>query len=348
MKKLNRQPDAYLFFELARLRTLWVNNEEIRNRVENRYKEVKNEFTNRKLRFNFNEHQIDTILRKREEEENKEFICVVTSVEKAKHKVGPLKGENIDNVYEYIISENDKVLGRTFSTQIEANVGDKLVVKRIENRLFGVIGKSVNQKEDNIVKETVDGHEGNWITVNGNHIFVRENEGIDEAFKRIEETKQSKQYLNVAKEKYGITDDYKKAGWILPEGEMLDFSTKDPISGSFKVGTNLYHRNHSDIGQVVGYGGNPVRDFQREGAIRFASYTNNGSVAASIDVSAEYTNKQWFKLKNAVFQNGSSWFAYDIYDGEKLVGSNGVENPMPYEVDKMEQKYKELKIRLGK
>jgi len=153
VKKLNRQPDAYLFFELARLRTLWVNNEEIRNRVENRYKEVKNEFTNRKLRFNFNEHQIDTILRKREEEENKEFICVVTSIEKAKHKVGPLKGENIDNVYEYIISENDKVLGRTFSTQIEANVGDKLVVKRIENRLFGVIGKSVNQKEDNLDSE---------------------------------------------------------------------------------------------------------------------------------------------------------------------------------------------------
>jgi len=77
----------------------------------------------------------------------------VVTVEKAKHKVGPLIGKEIDNVYEYIVDENDKVLGRTIGTQIEANEGDKLIVKRIENRLYGVVGKSVNQKEDNLDSE---------------------------------------------------------------------------------------------------------------------------------------------------------------------------------------------------
>ena len=44
----------------------------------------------------------------------------------------------------------DKVLGRTIGTQIEVNVGEKLIVKKIENRLYGVIGKSTIEKEDNL------------------------------------------------------------------------------------------------------------------------------------------------------------------------------------------------------
>ena len=150
MKKLSRQPDNYLWFEIARLRTLWNNNEDIRGRVENRYKLIKGEFSKRGLRFNLKEHELDTILRKREEEHNRVFTCEVVAVDKAKHKVGPLIGKEIDNVYEYTVSENNKVLGRTTGTQIEVNIGDKLVVKRLENRLYGVISKATIEKEDNL------------------------------------------------------------------------------------------------------------------------------------------------------------------------------------------------------
>jgi len=153
VKKLSRQPDSYLYFEVARLRTLWKNNEDIRDRVENRYKLIKEELSNRGLRFGFKEHKIDKILHEREEQQNKLITCKVVAVEKAKHKVGPLIGKEIDNVYEYIVSENDKVVGRTTGTQIEANIKDELVLKRLENRVYSVISKSVNQKEDNLVSE---------------------------------------------------------------------------------------------------------------------------------------------------------------------------------------------------
>ncbi len=61
----------------------------------------------------------------------------------------------------------------------------------------------------------------------------------------IDEVKQKK-LIDKAKEIFGITESCSRAGYILPNGEMLDFGNPDRINGG-------HYRTHSDIWEVYSH-----------------------------------------------------------------------------------------------
>lgn len=61
----------------------------------------------------------------------------------------------------------------------------------------------------------------------------------------IDEKKQKK-LIDKAKEIFGITDICSRSGYILPDGEMLDFGNPDMKNGG-------HYRTHSDIGEIYSY-----------------------------------------------------------------------------------------------
>lgn len=141
MSEFSRKTLKYIVFEIARLRTLWNNNEGFRDRIEKRYKDAKDEYISRMNLWKFEEHPIDKILEEKYAKSNEEIICKVVDVNEAFHTVGPLKGLPIEDVYDYTISNDDKIIGRTTGTSIEAKVDDQLIVKFISPRVYGVVSK---------------------------------------------------------------------------------------------------------------------------------------------------------------------------------------------------------------
>jgi len=155
-----------------------------------------------------------------------------------------------------------------------------------------------------------------------------------------EKPKFDKDLMNKAKDVFHTTTSFNRAGWILPDGSMLDFS--DFPYGGLGLGRSL---DHSDIVRIAPTATeNPVNWFQQESGMRFAMYANQTEVAVSIDIQGEYSDVQWSKLKDAV-QIGHEFFAYDIYDGDKLLKSNGIEKSSVSDVDEMRRIYLLLKTR---
>lgn len=85
----------------------------------------------------------------------------------------------------------------------------------------------------------------------------------------------------IAKEHFGLTHEPREAGYILPSGEMLDFTGRHQATGynKRKPTKEDYLRNkrnldHRDIGQVMKKGGTDAMiKFQaEEGAIRFSKF----------------------------------------------------------------------------
>lgn len=146
MSKLSRKPNSYIWFELARLRTLWYNNEGFRDRIEKRYNNVKGEFYRRNFNWILEEHPIDKIIKEKYTKSTEKEICKVESVESSKHTVGPLKGQTIENIYEYTLSKEDKIVGRTTGTNLLAKEGDELTVLRVTPRVYEVINKKQHSR----------------------------------------------------------------------------------------------------------------------------------------------------------------------------------------------------------
>lgn len=193
-----------------------------------------------------------------------------------------------------------------------------------------------------------DDSEGNWVTINGTHILIKDGETPEQALSR---TIGQRSFHQKAHDTYGSTDDYKKAGWITHDGKMVDFSTSGKIfrsqgiePDSVLTGYGSNHIDHSEIGTVTGNYGDSVRDFQQKGAMRFANYSKDSQdVAVSIDISGDYTNAQWDKVKTAVRDQKANWFAYDIYNGDKMLASDGIDNPSEKDIDNMRLKYNQMK-----
>lgn len=85
----------------------------------------------------------------------------------------------------------------------------------------------------------------------------------------------------MAKEFFGVTQEHREAGYILPSGEMLDFTGRHMATGykNRKPVKDDYLRNtramdHRDIGSVMDKGGNEAMlQFQdEEKAIRFSKF----------------------------------------------------------------------------
>ena len=77
--------------------------------------------------------------------------------------------------------------------------------------------------------------------------------------------------MNKLVETFGLTNNLKEAGYILPDGSLLDFSGKNE-GGQF--GTRA--RDHREIGRATGEGGTEgMIDFILKGAIRFMPETGD-------------------------------------------------------------------------
>jgi hypothetical protein len=106
-----------------------------------------------------------------------------------------------------------------------------------------------------------------------------------------------------AKKHFGTTTDVHKTAWILPSGEMLNFSKER--------GKQLYGETqgrceqtsdeqiaHWEIGKVTGLHGRPaISDFERKGAIRFRKTPGRGMYAEMVK---KPTQQQAKKLVQAI------------------------------------------------
>lgn len=152
--------------------------------------------------------------------------------------------------------------------------------------------------------------------------------------------------MNRAKDEFHTTTDFREAGWLLPDGSMLDFSDR-PYGG--RGGRRLL--DHSDIGRIAPddvskYAGTShypaLRWFEQKGAMRFGVYNDFQDVIVSIDVKGDYQQEQWDKLRQAV-QIAEDSFAYDLYDGGTLLDSQFIEDAHPSDVDNLKSKYEGFK-----
>ena len=90
-----------------------------------------------------------------------------------------------------------------------------------------------------------------------------------------------------AKEEYGVTDNFDDAGYLLPNGEMLDFS------GGWGMGREVDHRN---IGDITGEGETDnryeyVNRFKNIGAIRISPESGG------LDINVEPTEDQYKRIR---------------------------------------------------
>jgi len=102
-----------------------------------------------------------------------------------------------------------------------------------------------------------------------------------------------------------LTNDYREAGYILPDGRMLDFSGK-------KEGGQFGYRSydHRDIWQVTGEGGTDgMHEFMRvTGSIRFGGHV--GSIV--MDLMYPPTPEQLQTILRA--SRGIEGFLLDVFD----------------------------------
>ena len=111
--------------------------------------------------------------------------------------------------------------------------------------------------------------------------------------------------MSAAKEKFGTTNDMREAGWILPDGSMLDFSGKHEVRGadtSFLNGQrSVDHRAISEIAYDFDENETGVEtdlgDFLDRGAIRI-DYN-----AGSINLNVAPTKAQRDRLKRLIEHN---------------------------------------------
>ena len=93
--------------------------------------------------------------------------------------------------------------------------------------------------------------------------------------------------FNRAKKHFGTTTDPHKSAWILPSGEMLDFSNENLKRLYKEPGrsetTGDEQIAHWEIGKVTQLHGNAaIRAFEKEGAIRFRKSVGKGMYAEMV------------------------------------------------------------------
>jgi hypothetical protein len=116
---------------------------------------------------------------------------------------------------------------------------------------------------------------------------------------------------------YGTTDDINKAGYIGPNGRMLDFSQ----------GQAARTLDHGDISSIEGvqsaHNSNPRNDFaDKTGAIRFVHDTKNNYLGIQVSVKHPPTPQQLDRF--APLLNGGKKVELELMDGDKFVGSSGI------------------------
>ena len=163
------------------------------------------------------------------------------------------------------------------------------------------------------------------------------------AFSLFDEGKLPKSITQIAKEHFGITLDPREAGYILENGEMLDFSGRHYASGyehiRLPIG-EVIHRplpgqpdylrgqrstDHREIAPIFGYGisglglsgVDAMIKFEHEAnAIRF-HLSMDGDLNISLTTAQHPTLAQWDRLNKIQRSTGGVVF-FDIYDGRDI------------------------------
>ena len=143
-----------------------------------------------------------------------------------------------------------------------------------------------------------------------NKFLLKESEKIAEEETLFSVPSDNQQIFDAAKEKFGTTIDMREAGYILPDGSMLDFSGKHEVRGadtSFLNGQrSVDHRAISDI--AYDFDEEPtgvttdLGDFLDRGAIRIDYNTG------AINLNAAPTKEQKDRLRRLIEHNGG-----DVY-----------------------------------
>ena len=120
----------------------------------------------------------------------------------------------------------------------------------------------------------------------------------------LDRTNPSEELIKESKRRFGTTDSCDKAGWILPDGTMLDFGWAT---------NKVYYKSHADVGEVIlmSHSANAtITYFQRRAnALRYVLRNNTHN----IDFSCynKPTENQWSAIERC-FLKTPGQFYYDI------------------------------------
>lgn len=137
----------------------------------------------------------------------------------------------------------------------------------------------------------------------------------------------SQKLFDAAKERFGVTKNIKEAGYVLPDGAMLDFSGRHWSSGDTSWMNGLRQVDHRDISELEfdKDGNTPsglktdMSDFIRRGAIRIDS-------SGSINLATKPTAAQESVLRRLIESgNGYVWVDFgDGYESDHSVSYDGI------------------------
>lgn len=103
-------------------------------------------------------------------------------------------------------------------------------------------------------------------------------------------TKLASEHYDRAKKEFGVTTNWKEAGYILPDGTLLDLLGKNQGGEP-----GVRARDHREVGSVVGRGGTAgMREFMQDGAIRC------GPESGSLDLTKKPTEAQYRRIAEFV------------------------------------------------
>lgn len=130
---------------------------------------------------------------------------------------------------------------------------------------------------------------------------IKQTFGLSESIRRIvqeeiENITNNYDIIQLAIDRYGLTNNLKKAGYILPNGQLLNFSQAYQRDIDHRNIEGLYKNNNINIWDTT-YRFNYVVDFMNNGAIRCDA--NIGS----LDMTKEPTRQQYAVIKQIVKMN---------------------------------------------
>jgi hypothetical protein len=141
--------------------------------------------------------------------------------------------------------------------------------------------------------------------------------------------------IQKAKRAFGVTQDGREAAYILPDGELLDFSGKRE---GFKPNMRKYdHRVIKRIMKSRKVSREEAREiFEKAGPLRFGLHSEYADIVVEINTYQHPTEEQWDKLKELIgFASKvrpDFCFFYDIYKDGITVRAESIDRARPVHV----------------
>lgn len=153
--------------------------------------------------------------------------------------------------------------------------------------------------------------------------------------------------LERAKQRFGTTDDIKKAGYILPDGTMLKFTSNDktPVRDiGHEAVYDLYKNDMNDPDvPIKSHTDSPVTFEQDTGAVRTHGGQRGDFMWVEMSTEKPPTKAQWDVMKREYKEilqaKGKGTISYDVNDPSgKLIEGEVVESASPNDIHVLEQK----------